>query len=144
MYKELSDYLISKGVSKENQHWKKYESFDFNKLESLTFVNVERKDLNGDDVILFETQDSVFAMYHEQDCCEWVTIESIIGDLRDLVGTPILLSDEVIDSGDSEDGTYTWTFYKLGTIKGYVDIRWNGESNGYYSESVNFIKLKKG
>lgn len=95
---------------------------------------------NGDDEISFMREDGrCVVMYHEQDCCECVTIEDIDGDLQDLVGSKILEAEFVTSRGDgSWDGDYqTWTFYKIGTAKGFVNIRWLGESNGYYSEEVN-------
>ncbi|EQK39795.1 hypothetical protein C672_3655 [[Clostridium] bifermentans ATCC 638] len=85
-------------------------------------------------------------MYHEQNCCESVYIDEIHGDLNNLIGSEILMAEEIEGESPSEVDSYfesyTWTFYKLATVKGYVTIRWFGESNGYYSESVDFAKVK--
>lgn len=89
--------------------------------------------------IYFEDKDGRFTFYHDQDCCESVNIESIVGDMLDLIRGPILVAEEVVNtrpSGGCEESC-TWTFYKFATFNGYVDIRWVGESNGYYSESVD-------
>jgi hypothetical protein len=95
------------------------------------------------DTISLKCADGIFTFYHEQDCCENVEIESIVGDLQDLVGEPILLAEESAGSTPSgyefayEPESFKWTFYKFATRKGYVDVRWLGTSSGYYSESVS-------
>lgn len=105
---------------------------------------------HGNEELIFTTTDGrIFKFFHEQSCCEDVSIESIVGDLNDLVNEPILLT-EVITSDDKHPEDYStdkeyesfkWTFYKFATRKGYVDIRWFGSSNGYYSERVSFEEV---
>jgi hypothetical protein len=95
--------------------------------------------------LIFIGVDEKFTFYHDQDCCEGVSINEIHGDLEDLVGEPLLLAEEATSSENPQDlaavpeyqDSFTWTFYKFATRKGYVTVRWYGESNGYYSESVS-------
>lgn len=92
--------------------------------------------------IVFSTVDGPrYKMYHQQDCCEDVSIEDIVGELDDLIGLPILEARESTNEGDTGGGTFTWTFYVLRTNRGSVTIRWYGESNGYYSEDVTLLEI---
>lgn len=98
----------------------------------------------GSDRMAFHAEDGrEFIFYHSQDCCERVDIEDVCGDLADLIGSPLVEAEEVSNEGAEPPqkdylDSFTWTFYKFGTTKGYVTVRWLGESNGYYSESVTF------
>ena len=142
------------------------ESWDDDRVEvsefkGKTFVDIDTS--NSKEELIFKTADGeVYEMYHVGDCCESVYLEDVIGDLGDLVGSPILEAEEVVSKdenppdrlkADSEDDyygdgymveSYTWTFYKLGTIKGHVTLRWFGQSNGYYSERVSIFRKNNG
>lgn len=135
-----------------------YEYSKFSDLQGKILKSVEVNRSGADDDIVFVTEaGETYRMFHHQDCCENVYIESFLGDAEDLIGTPILVAEERVSeeppvqilvetaakgetyfpSNDSE----RWTFYTIRTIKGSVDIRWHGSSNGYYSESVSFEKI---
>lgn len=113
----------------------------FDELLGKTLIRVEK--VENDQLVFTTDTGEEYCQYHQQECSEDVTIEDIIGDLDDLIGSPILLAEEVSNAGypDDDDDHYTWTFYKLATNKGYVTIRWYGSSNGYYSETVDFKKI---
>ena len=124
------------------------EYLDVNTMISMTMTSVERSEHDGSDALIFTSTDGrVFKLFHNQDCCENVGIEDIAGNLSDLIGTPLLQSEEVSSESpvrgpnDYVPESETWTFYKFGTIKGYVTVRWWGTSNGYYSESVDFAEF---
>lgn len=115
-----------------------------------TITKVEGAEKDSESVVFTMADGTRHEMYHDQDCCECVLVEDVIGGPSDLIGHPLTMAEEV-SSDEAEipdktkryvDDSFTWTFYKLATIKGFVTIRWLGTSNGYYSESVNFRTLK--
>jgi len=96
----------------------------------------------SDNVYFFCEDGARFRMWHSQDCCESVSINDVVGDPADLIGLVVDAreeSHEATREESSESGT--WTFYIIQTDRGCVTLRWLGESNGYYSESVNFARI---
>ncbi len=116
-------------------------------------MRYELKDLIGktlteveyveDEIRLLTTEGDKFTLVYLPDCCASCNITDVAGDLQDLVGTPIVMAEEVdnlTDDNETEDESYTWTFMKFRTAKGDVTITWYGSSNGYYSESPSVLK----
>ena len=121
----------------------------FSDLVGKTIVSFDKSD---SDLLAFTLSDGTRCeLYHEQDCCESVSIESITGTLDDLIGEPLLIAAECSLPNDDPAGytppensyrdSWTWTIYTLATFKHSVTIRWLGESNGWYSESAYFRVL---
>ena len=105
------------------------------------FTKVERQTIDGEDFLIFENAAEKYKFYHYSDCCESVYIDNICGELIDLENSPLIVAEESSnDCGpgfNGSQGSDTWTFYKFATIKGWVDVRWFGTSNGFYSEAVS-------
>lgn len=117
----------------------------FSDLLGQTIQSVERLKVGSDYVTFLTKERNKYDMYHDQECCEDVSVEDIVGDVEDILGLPILIAEEVTNAewpskgdvwGDEE-----WTFYRLGTEKGIITIRWYGTSNGYYSTGVTFEQI---
>lgn len=95
----------------------------------------------GDGYLQLTTDKGTFQQRHEQDCCERVNIHEVKGNLVYLCGK--IISVESVESKDNKPETgdadsWTWTYTTITTEHGVVKVTWLGESNGYYSESVEW------
>lgn len=116
------------------------------KIGDMVGLTVENIDVNDEMTFIF-TNGMKVKFYHSQNCCESVYIESIVGDINDLIGNTLVVAEEVsnfdtpasklpendVEWGDVEQ----WTFYKFDSNKGGITVRWYGTSNGYYSTDVS-------
>lgn len=116
---------------------------EFKDLVGKTLVKINGLEENSERVEFVDSDGQKYIMYHAQDCCESVSINDVCGNVLGLIGTPILMAEEKTSDIPvvSEADSFTWTFYTLATKNGFVDIRWFGESNGYYSEGVDFKEV---
>lgn len=98
---------------------------------------------------------TTITMYHPQECCEHVRIDDT-GDAtaEDLVGGLLVEFYETSSpNGDEEEESESdsgwgmvqqWTYYNIRTTKGDCNLRWLGESNGYYSTGVTVSVSRPG
>lgn len=93
-------------------------------------------------IVFYCYDGDVFCMSHRQDCCENVVLEDIDGDIHRLEGRMIVNAYESHQSSEDEDfESRTWTFYRIIGEREILCLRWLGESNGYYSEKVDFFRI---
>jgi hypothetical protein len=93
--------------------------------------------LESETVTIFCDKGAI-VLKHWHDCCEQVFVEDFDGDPEALVGATI--ADFREDTSDVDEclyGVSMHTFYNLITDKHDAMIRWYGESNGFYSISVD-------
>ena len=122
--------------------------FDY-KYRSNTMCSIDElvgKAIRGlaynDEYFQILTDEYVYIFYHEYDCCENVWLTQVDGISDKIIGSRIVIAEVVTDEKDTEHSHITWSFYKISTNKGMIDFRFQGESNGYYSETVDLIKIE--
>lgn len=116
---------------------------EFSALVGEVLTSVEGVAPGSDEVVFRTASGRRFRLSHDQDCCESVSLAEVHGDVADLLGVPVLAAEESTnrDNPPEHAESFLWTFYRLQTIKGAVQLRWLGESNGYYSEDVSFVEV---
>ncbi len=106
-----------------------------------TFKSVTVGPGNQPESVVFETEDGrTFQMYHEQDCCEYVYLKKIKGNVDSLIGRPVVKAS--VDYMHRGGGTET-TFVIQVEKRGKVQFIWLGVSNGYYGETATFKETTK-
>jgi len=114
---------------------------EFSTMTGRTLTSIEGCSKESEEITFHTNEGDRFVLSDPKDY-SLVQVEDICGDVTDLIGTPILQAEETSSNENPPDRphefSFTWTFYRISTIKGQVVIRWLGESNGYYAESAYF------
>lgn len=108
------------------------------KLEGRKVKRVSGLSKGSERVTIHLDQDETIIFEHFQDCCENVRLYDseyqgkLSGDLLEIRETT-----NKKDGAELGDDSSTWTYYNVYFSDGNLNMRWLGESNGYYSERVD-------
>lgn len=124
-------------------------SFTFDEVfteEDSKFINDYSYFVSNDqDAIYFELENDTLVIFkHNRECCEEVNIKDIVGNLRDLIGEPLLEAEVVINENEgTRSDRQQNTFFKFTTCKANVNVSWFGTDNGYYSTTVSMRQVER-
>ena len=111
-------------------------AIDIAQIQGMTITSVVYKE--DAESLLIHLNTHVLEMMHHQDCCESVYLADVVGSFEDLIGYPLLeVSESIVNIESAEYESATASYYNFKTVKANVQLRWVGESNGYYSETVD-------
>lgn len=102
-----------------------------------TLTGISINEVDGDygfsHEVIFRVSDSEkYKLFHKEDCSEIVYIADICGNIMDLLGSPIVESEE----------TEEWGFYRFRTKEGCVVFRFCETGSEYYCVTIDFVKLE--
>jgi hypothetical protein len=95
------------------------------------------ENINNEELLLYFTDGSSCKFYHIYDCSEYVYIEDS-DDLSLLKGVTLTGITKEKSDKLTLNGLSTLTKLEFINEKRTVKVTWLGESNGYYSEDVDF------
>ena len=123
---------------------------EFKKMvgEIISEITLKTDDNNYEQLIFKTESGKIFKMFHENDCCEIVYLEDVIGGrLTDLLGETVVDVDIKTNSVKNNKNTeeyeyyfYEYYFYEIKTNVNTITLRWYGESD-YYSAYVDFEEI---
>jgi len=91
-------------------------------------------DLDDEQILITLKGGAKFLFYHEQDCCEYVRLIGIDGDVVKLLGKPLQVVDYKSHPGGDPvpkcPDSWTHTVITFQVDDATVVTRWLGESNG--------------
>lgn len=74
----------------------------FEKLKGKILVEIQGLEVGSEKVNFTDSEGVEYVMHHHQDCCEYVSIEDVSGDIQDILNSEILLAEEVSSTDPSE------------------------------------------
>lgn len=113
------------------------------KMEGKEILEIQGLKKGSKEVNFISTDGEIFKMTHIQDSGENVSLEEFSCSFDPSEKCKILKMEIRESIKEPEYGRIQWTMYDFQTDKGFLQLRWYGVSNGWYSEDVDILSNKE-